>query len=190
MGARVYLPTLGRFLQVDPVEGGTDNTYVYANDPVNEFDLDGRFIPLVPIIGWTAVRMAAPHAARIAARYAVRPAVQFVQKRIPPVLSKKITITARKISTPIRTFQKKAAHTVFKYQWKNGNRVYNNKYLGVNSRLFGNARHGSRAGVLNNYSRYRIGWSHYGNKRTGYAVFRAATPKKHYNIFWRPKLWR
>lgn len=47
MGARVYLPILGRFLQVDPVEGGTDNNYVYANDPVNEFDLDGRAIPFV-----------------------------------------------------------------------------------------------------------------------------------------------
>lgn len=43
MGARVYIPILGRFLQVDPVEGGTDNNYVYANDPVNEFDLDGKW---------------------------------------------------------------------------------------------------------------------------------------------------
>ena len=43
MGARVYLPVLGSFLQIDPVEGGTDNNYGYANDPVNEFDLDGNF---------------------------------------------------------------------------------------------------------------------------------------------------
>jgi RHS repeat-associated protein len=41
MGARVYLASIGRFLQVDPVEGGTPNNYVYALDPVNEFDLDG-----------------------------------------------------------------------------------------------------------------------------------------------------
>ena len=41
MGARVYIPSTGRFLQVDPVQGGTPNNYVYPSDPVNEFDLDG-----------------------------------------------------------------------------------------------------------------------------------------------------
>src|SRR6185437_3524314 len=35
MGARVYLPALGRFLQVDPIPGGNANSYVYATDPVN-----------------------------------------------------------------------------------------------------------------------------------------------------------
>jgi RHS repeat-associated protein len=44
MGARVYLPGLGRFLSVDPEPGGNDNAYVYANDPVNDFDLDGTKI--------------------------------------------------------------------------------------------------------------------------------------------------
>ncbi|WP_197287204.1 LamG-like jellyroll fold domain-containing protein [Planomonospora sphaerica] len=42
MGARLYNPATGRFLQVDPVEGGGDNDYAYPSDPVSQADLDGR----------------------------------------------------------------------------------------------------------------------------------------------------
>ncbi len=41
MGARPYDPSTGRFLSVDPVEGGTPNDYVYPTDPVNQNDLTG-----------------------------------------------------------------------------------------------------------------------------------------------------
>jgi hypothetical protein len=43
MGVRTYVPNLGRFLQTDPVSGGSLNSYEYSGqDPVNGLDLDGR----------------------------------------------------------------------------------------------------------------------------------------------------
>ncbi|WP_433444530.1 DNRLRE domain-containing protein [Nonomuraea sp. CA-141351] len=43
MGARLYNPATGRFLQMDPILGGSDNRYEYASqDPINNLDLDGR----------------------------------------------------------------------------------------------------------------------------------------------------
>jgi RHS repeat-associated protein len=42
MGVRSYIPQLGRFLQTDPVEGGSANAYAYTHaDPLDETDLSG-----------------------------------------------------------------------------------------------------------------------------------------------------
>ncbi|MET9468882.1 ricin-type beta-trefoil lectin domain protein [Streptomyces sp. NPDC006544] len=44
MGARLYSPALGRFLQTDPVPGGNASPYDYCTgDPVNCTDLDGNW---------------------------------------------------------------------------------------------------------------------------------------------------
>ncbi len=44
MGARSYVPQLGRFLQPDPIPGGSANAYTYTfGDPVNSSDPSGEF---------------------------------------------------------------------------------------------------------------------------------------------------
>lgn len=44
MGERQYDPALGRFLEADPVEGGSCNDYEYVcSDPLSSLDLDGRW---------------------------------------------------------------------------------------------------------------------------------------------------
>ena len=43
LGARPYVPEVGRFLSVDPVQGGCANAYVYVyGDPINQQDLTGQ----------------------------------------------------------------------------------------------------------------------------------------------------
>ncbi|HTB70059.1 MAG TPA: RHS repeat-associated core domain-containing protein [Solirubrobacteraceae bacterium] len=45
MGARSYVPQIGRFLQPDPTPGGSSNAYAYTNgNPINETDVTGNYV--------------------------------------------------------------------------------------------------------------------------------------------------
>lgn len=58
MGVRQYVPSLGRFLSIDPVEGGVTNSYDYPADPINFGDWTGEAVALVIAgIGITAAEL-------------------------------------------------------------------------------------------------------------------------------------
>jgi RHS repeat-associated protein len=71
MGARSYIPQLGRFLQKDPTAGGSTNSYGYTNgDPVNQTDLTGNYVEASYMTGFLdeeKVRAVEREAAREAA---------------------------------------------------------------------------------------------------------------------------
>ena len=46
MGTRSYVPQIGRFLQDDPIPGGSANAYTYTyGDPINTNDPTGAYVP-------------------------------------------------------------------------------------------------------------------------------------------------
>lgn len=75
MGARLYHPTTGRFLSVDPEPGGSATAYDYGNhDPVNTLDLDGQifWVPLLVIAGRALVQGCIRYCAQAARSIAPR----------------------------------------------------------------------------------------------------------------------
>jgi RHS repeat-associated protein len=73
MGARSYVPQLGRFLQPDPRPGGSANAYSYTfGDPVNTSDPSGES---------TLQELVAGHAAGVAAEYQAKEEAEIAARR-------------------------------------------------------------------------------------------------------------
>lgn len=88
MGARAYLPAIGRFLEPDPVDGGSATAYDYVGqDPINTLDLSGECPWCIPVgiafTRWAVGRVGAAVARKYVVRAGTAAAVSAARRTSP-----------------------------------------------------------------------------------------------------------
>lgn len=186
MGARVYIPELGRFLSVDPIEGGTDNNYVYTNNPVNETDITGNAIETAldaagiaydahefyerpswgnfGMLAWSTGAAFIPFVPGSWTKRAADAGSKAVTKAPP---AKSVPKVESKPPTPKPKPPAKKPPTQKSPKKSTKQKIYDSKSLGRKSKAFGAKQLGaSVSGWLNNNNLLRIGWSTYNGAKT------------------------
>ncbi|MDQ1293413.1 MAG: hypothetical protein QG608_1294, partial [Actinomycetota bacterium] len=167
MGVRLYHPDTGRFLSVDPVPGGNPNAYTYPVDPLNTFDLDGRF----------SFRKAFRKAAR-AASY------------MPGVVGTVANVGWAAYYVSRGNWREAglsalggASFGVTRYTSLVGRVAQRSRFFGKSSRLFGRGK----KGFFNRNDRVRLGWTWKGSHHSGRNMFslRAGSRRSKIRVFGR-----
>jgi RHS repeat-associated protein len=166
MGERLYDPAIGRFLQTDPVLGGSCNNYDYAcQNPITGFDLNGQLSP-----SWSC--QYANTCARLPTWKAIGITVALGALQLVPGAD----VAA---DAAIAGEDAEGGSAL-------GEAAFNSRSLGVGSRLFGNSgAEGGQSGLLNPAGRgdWRLGWSRdHVNYNPGRWVFRAKYAGNYKNL--------
>jgi RHS repeat-associated protein len=180
MGARVYIPALARFLQVDPVEGGTPSNYVYPPDPMNDFDLNGNLTMPGQYIASPTVAM---HQDCTLHGYGACATHFGVGGTIAIGM-----ILAPEVAAPTAAWFANKGAVVSSAA---GSKLMNSRMVGVTSNKFGNSSIANSKGIrsvvsgsLNQANRaLRAGWSVGPTKKGAAPVFRIKIRSVHIDLF-------
>ena len=192
MGVRLYNPTRGLFTATDPIPGGNEFTYGYPSDPVNKYDLDGRWPSW---LNWRNVGKAAAVVGGVLGAAAC--GVSVVCGVAVGAVSAGAYYAARNAGTSRFRWTGLGASMAggallgrFQHFGRGvvGSGIYGTRSLGIASSRFGRARISGVQGTWNK-GRLRLGWGWQPDIRKQAFRLSWSTPSKrtrlrHVDLFW------